>query len=385
MDTPNKSILNIAREELINRKLLSINEVKQIIIFARTLLKNSNINHYDIFSATLQDLNIDICNSLQLNDYIFSFSNELAPLTYPLKYNKNFELLSGTLEFCKNYTHYLFSDELINDLENEKNSVNRLLFKGFDSYLNYIKIFYFTILHLILTNQLKHFLLEKNILNISSSPNIQTTLLPKNLNLDKIDFKLKNWKYFYQDKFSPTQGELLYFTNGYAFGGSNEDERFASKKFRAEDCLTSILKWIGAEKDLSSTKLAEFSTLDIEKFYDSYNSQEKSEFHGILSNYITPIHNFNDVKVGDIFAYREYDIQNDLTKLNYKYSLGGHIGIISKIADTYSFENISYSRKIPKIEGLVFSLENTKMHPHKKYMFFRSIVNYSSKLRAPTS
>ena len=118
MDTPNKSILNIAREELINRKLLSINEVKQIIIFARTLLKNSNINHYDIFSATLQDLNIDICNSLQLNDYIFSFSNELAPLTYPLKYNKNFELLSGTLEFCKNYTHYLFSDELINDLEN---------------------------------------------------------------------------------------------------------------------------------------------------------------------------------------------------------------------------------------------------------------------------
>ncbi len=385
MDMPNKSILNIAREELINRKLLSINEVKQTIILTKTLLKNSNINHYDIFSATLQDLNTDIHTSLQLNDYIFSFSNELAPLTYPLKYNKNFELLSGTFEFCKNYTHYLFSDELINDLENEKYSADRILFKGFDSYLNYIKIFYFTILHLILKNQLKPILFENNILNISFSPNIQTTLLPKNLNLDKIYFKLKNWKYFYQDKFSPIQGELLYFTNGYAFGGSNEDERFASKKFRAEDCLTSILKWIGAEKDLAPNKLSEFSTLDIEKFYDSYNSQKKSEFHVILSNYITPIYNFNDVKVGDIFAYREYDIQNDPIKLNYKYSLGGHIGIISKIVDTHSFENISYSRKIPKIEGLVFSLESTKMHPHKKYMFFRSIVNYSSKLRAPAS
>lgn len=373
MDTPNNSILDIARRELINRKLISISEVKQIIILTKNILKTSNIHYYDIFNKVLKDLNNDIQNSFQLNEYIFNFSNELTPLTYPLKYNKNFELLSGTLEFCKNYTHYLFSDKLIDDLDDEKTSINRILFKGFDSYLHYIKIFYFTILHLVLKDKLNSVLYENNILNISSSPNIQTTLLPKNLDYNEIKFKLKSWKYFYQDKLSPTQGELLYLTNGYAFGGSNEDERFTSKRFRAEDCLTSILKWINAEKDFNPNKLAEFSTLDIEKFYDSYNCQKKLKFHDILSNYIIPIHNFDDVRVGDIFAYREYDLQNDPTKKNHKYSLCGHIGVISKMRDSYSFENISYSRKIQEIEGLVFSLENTKIHPHKKYMFFKTL------------
>jgi hypothetical protein len=373
MDTLNNSILDIAKKELINRKLISIDEVKQIIILTKNILKTSNIHYYDIFNEVLKDLNNDIHNSLQLNEYIFSFSHELTPLTYPLKYNKNFELLSGILEFCKNYTHYLFSDELLDDLDNEKISINRVLFKGFDSYLNYIKIFYFTTLHLILKDKLSRFFYDNNILNISLSPNIQTTLLPQNLDHNKIKFKLKKWKYFYHDKFSKAQGELLYPTNGYAFGGSNEDRRFASKKFRAEDCLTSILKWIDAEKDFTQNKLTEFSTLDIEKFYDSYNGQEKSQFHGILSNYITPIHNFDNVRAGDIFAYREYDLQNDPTKTNHKYSLCGHIGVISKMIDNYSFEHISYSRRIPEVEGLVFSLENTKMHPHKKYMFFKTL------------
>jgi hypothetical protein len=373
MDTLNNNILDIAKRELTNRKLTSINEVRQIIILTKNILKISNINYYDIFNEVLKDLNNDIHNSFQLNEYIFSFSHELAPLTYPLRYNKNFELLSGTLEFCKNYTNYLFLDKLIDDLDDEKNSINRVLFKGFDSYLNYIKIFYFTILHLILKDKLSKFLYENNILNISLSPNIQTTLLPENLDHNKIKFKLKNWKYFYQDKLSLTQGELLYLTNGYTFGGSNEDERFALKKFRAEDCLTSILKWIDAEKDFAPNKLTEFSTLDIEKFYDSYNCQKKSKFHDILSNYITPVNNFDDVRAGDIFAYREYDLQNDPIKTNYKYSLCGHIGVISKMIDSYSFENISYSRKIPEVEGLVFSSENTKMHPHKKYMFFKTL------------
>ena len=77
-------------------------------------------------------------------------------------------------------------------------------------------------------------------------------------------------------------------------------------------------------------------------------------------------------KLGDIFAYREYDIQNEPMKRNYKYSISGHIGIISKIVNHFSFENISYSRHMPEVEGLVSSLENLKSHPHKKYMFFNT-------------
>ena len=91
-----------------------------------------------------------------------------------------------------------------------------------------------------------------------------------------------------------------------------------------------------------------------------------------MSKYLIPISDFGQAKVEDIFAYREYDIQNEPLKKNYKYSISGHIGVISKIINNFSFENISYSRHIPEVEGLISSLENLKSHPHKKYMFFNA-------------
>ena len=370
MDKHN-NILKVVKGELLDRKIVSIDEVIKIICLAKELLKEFNISFYDIFDKVLIDLNEDIVKTINLNKYIFDHFDALVSLAYPLKYNKNFELLAGTLEFCKNYTHYIFSNDLVSDLEREKKSFERILFKGLDSYLNYIKIFYYSILNLILTKEVFLFCNENKILNLDYSANIQSTILPKNIDIKNLNFNIFKWKYFYKDKLSPSQGELLYFTNGYAFGGSNEDYRYRSKTYRAEDCLTSILKWINAEKDFSVSALPSFSTLDIEKYFDSYNSSKKSKYYDILLKYLKPIHNFNEVKAGDIFAYREYDIQDEPLKRNYKYSMSGHIGVISKIVNNFSFENLSYSRHIPEVEGLVTSLENLKTNPQKKYMFFR--------------
>lgn len=371
MNNLNKNILDIVSNELLNRKTSSIDEVLKIIYLTKKLLKKSNINFYDIFDQVERDLHQDIVNTIELNKYIFNYSNKLAPLTYPLKCNKNFELLSGTLELCKNYTHYIFSNELVSDLENEKKSFERILFQGFDAYLNYIKIFYYSILNLVLKKETFLFCNENKILNLDFSANIQSTVLPRNLDVNKFNFNILEWKYFYKDEFSPNQGELLYFTNGYAFGGSSEDIRYKLKKFRDEDCLTSILKWVDAEKDFDVSILPSFSTLDIEKYFDGYNNSQKSKFHDILSKYLIPMDDFSEAKVGDIFAYREYDIQSEPLKRNYKHSISGHIGVISKIVNNFSFENISYARHIPEIEGLVSSLENLKSNTHKKYMFFR--------------
>jgi hypothetical protein len=196
--------------------------------------------------------------------------------------------------------------------------------------------------------------------------------------VDKLNFNIFEWKYFYKDEFSPNQGKLLYFTNGYTFGGSSEDVRYKLKKFRDEDCLTSILKWIGAEEDFDPTILQSFSTLDIEKYFDNYHNSQKSKFHDILSKYLIPISDFRQDKADYIFAYREYDIQSEPMKRNYKYSISGHIGVISKIVNHFSFENISYSRHIPEVEGLVSSLENLKSNPHKKYMFFNTKLRIRS-------
>ncbi|RST62524.1 hypothetical protein [Candidatus Aquarickettsia rohweri] len=375
MNNYNKNLLDIVKVELLSRKTSSIDEVLKIIYLTKKLLKKSNINFYDIFEQVIRELHQDIVKTIELNEYIYNYSNKLAPLTYPLKYNKNFELLAGALEFCKNYTHYIFSDELVSDLEDEKKSFTRILFKGLDSYLNYIKIFYYSILNLVLKKDLFAFCNENKVLNLDYSANIQSTILPKNLDVDKLNFNIFEWKYFYKDEFSPSQGELLYFTNGYTFGGSSENVRYKLKKFRDEDCLTSILKWIGAEEDFDPTILPSFSTLDIEKYFDSYNNSQKSKFQDILSKYMIPISNFSEAKVGDIFAYREYDIQSEPLKRNYKHSISGHIGVISEIVNSVSFENISYSRHIPEVEGLVSSLENLKSYPHKKYMFF-GLKNY---------
>ena len=372
MNNDNKNLLDIVKVELLSRKTSSIDEVLKIIYLTKKLLKKSSINFYDIFEQVTRDLHQDIVNTIELNEYIFNYSNKLAPLTYPLKSNKNFELLSGTLEFCKNYTYYIFSDELVRDLEDEKKSFERILFKGLDSYLNYIKIFYYSILNLVLKKDLFAFCNKNKVLNLDYSANIQSTILPKNLDVDKLNFNIFEWKYFYKDEFSPNQGELLYFTNGYTFGGSSENIRYKLKKFRDEDCLTSILKWFGAEEDFDPSILSSFSTLDIEKYFDNYNNSKKSKFHDILSKYLIPISDFGQAKVEDIFAYREYDIQNEPLKKNYKYSISGHIGVISKIINNFSFENISYSRHIPEVEGLISSLENLKSHPHKKYMFFNA-------------
>ena len=296
MNNDNKNLLDIVKVELLSRKTSSIDEVLKTIYLTKKLLKKSSINFYDIFEQVIRDLHQDIVNTIELNEYIFNYSNKLAPLTYPLKSNKNFELLSGTLEFCKNYTYYIFSDELVRDLEDEKKSFERILFKGLDSYLNYIKIFYYSILNLVLKKDLFAFCNGNKVLNLDYSANIQSTILPKNLDVDKLNFNIFEWKYFYKDEFSPNQGELLYFTNGYAFGGSSEDTRYKLKKFRDEDCLTSILKWIGAEEDFNPKVLSLFSTLDIEKYFDNYHNCQKSKFHDILSRYLIPISNFSEAK-----------------------------------------------------------------------------------------
>ena len=91
------------------------------------------------------------------------------------------------------------------------------------------------------------------------------------------------------------------------------------------------------EKEFTQTELTNFSTLDIEKFYDDYFSQKRSLKTPLLK-YLDPIKEFKNVKAGDLFAIRYYDILAKNTKINYQSSIGGHIGVITKIINESHFE-----------------------------------------------
>ena len=88
MNNDNKNLLDIVKVELLSRKTSSIDEVLKIIYLTKKLLKKSSINFYDIFEQVTRDLHQDIVNTIELNEYIFNYSNKLASLTYPLKSNK---------------------------------------------------------------------------------------------------------------------------------------------------------------------------------------------------------------------------------------------------------------------------------------------------------
>ncbi|MFQ3307336.1 MAG: hypothetical protein ACI8ZF_000584 [Candidatus Midichloriaceae bacterium] len=362
-------------QEASTRKIKNIEEVINLITTSKNIIKKKNISYQTIYTQAKKDILDDIKKTLQINHHIGVAKQNGESVNEALLYNKNFELLSGTYEFIDNYTYYLSSNKLIDDLNKEAISIDRNIFKNFDSYLNYIKIFYFSILYIVFNynnKELFEFLNNNKLFDVNISPNIQSTLLPQNfINLD-LEFNILEWKYFYKDNLSPAQGELLYFTNGYSFGGSNQDIRYREKNLRSEDCMTSILKWIDAEKDFSNEELAEFSTLDLEKFYDTYNSVQKSKYYKILHNYLLPIKSFQEVSIGDIFAYREYDIQQNPDKTNHQHSLAGHTGVITSIdTDMKDFIHLSYSRHIPMEEGLIYTKENMKEYPQKKYFFFK--------------
>ena len=155
-----------------------------------------------------------------------------------------------------------------------------------------------------------------------------------------------------ESKYIYNESELLYFHNGYAYGGSTSDQKHKNKQYRAEDCLTSVIRWLRLEEKFNQNELLSFSTLDLEKFFFS------DIYHPVISNRLQPLANFSKAKVGDLFLYREYDIQKCPDKNNYNYSIEGRIGFISEITSSNNFEHVSYTRNIPLTED--FSLHTRK-------------------------
>ena len=375
-------LLNIAKNEEKKRREVTVEEVLSLFKILQKMLKNINTASFlQIKKHTLNNIREDIIKTAELNQLIKNKADISQNATYPLKTNKNIEGLFGAEFIIKTYFDILTTNDIwqyfpiVLESETILNCDEDSDIKG-NSRLNFLQIAFVSILYVILNNDkiaLLNLFYEESIYDINSSPNLQGTALLKEV-MTNLSFDIDQWMYFYQDKKSPSFGELLYFHIGYAFGGSAGDLRYKSKEFRAEDCFTSIIRWLSAEENFTVKELQEISTLDVEKYYDACYSGKKTVYSHLLTKMFEPIGNtLSNVKEGDIFAYRTYDILNSPFKSDYKYSLNekGHIGVVTEVNKlTGFFQTLSYSRDIPKKEGFGFEKESI-YNPYKKYMFFK--------------
>lgn len=178
-----------------------------------------------------------------------------------------------------------------------------------------------------------------DIYNISTSPVIQTTALPDNLNVTKINPWFDSWFYFYKDKESPSQGELLIPNLGYQFGGSESDLRYDKKIFLSEDCSSILSHWTEASQRFSTSDMQLAFNVTCLGYPPSRCTNDP--LCRAVLEILVPICNGTwqkNVFADDIFTVRHANG-------------GGHTGIITEIA-TECFMGLSDARNMPMIEGV---------------------------------
>jgi len=353
-----KMILRTATQEMEDRAINSVMYTNFLLDTTIDYIAKSAKGLEDIKNTTITALNHDIEMINKLNNYISSNSEVKAKATWPLKTNKNLELYNCAKDIIEQEL-----DLIADDTYWDKYPVNALTptilggnatldYKG-TSLMNCFNTALFTILYsntgansiqklkLAFTNSTT----EIDI----SSPNIHSTKLPENINHAEVDPKFKNWIYFYQDELSPNQGELLSFTLGYSFGGSREDSRYHQTKYlKPEDCSSSVAKWVGS--------YLPFSTADMEQLFKGDCNGDYCEAAKEVLRPITD--GFKSVEKGDIYAFRTS-------------TGGGHTGIVTDVyTEKNCFESHSYSRDMPKIEGLGYREECPEQYANRNYMFF---------------
>lgn len=358
----NYKLLNKALQEEESRRHTSIDEINKLISTTSNWYNNINNNTIEyIKNITLSALDNDITMISKLNNYLTN-SIDLEK-TFALKTNKNFELFTCAKK--------LIDDDFINIVNNDIWSKYNLTLsdkttfgkegdvKG-TSFLNCLQTGVFSILysnHVVKNIADIQDLAQSNIYNVNHSPNVHTTKLPENIQHNEVDPNFINWAYFYKDEYSPTQGELMFFTLGYSFGGSRLDERYNNKEFKTEDCSSAVAKWIES--------IYPFSTLHMEEAFDNDCHNAECE---VVTSIMAPV---ITAEKGDIYVFRKYDINLNPEKSDRTYSKSGHTGIVTNVyPERNCFESLSYNRDMPKIEGLGFHEECMDNYPEKKYMFF---------------
>lgn len=294
--------------------------------------------------------------TLYLNNLItqirFFYQNS-KETSFPFKTNKNPELLKCANEFIREHGLIESWDKLLTIYPIAQDNKTKLGlqnndYKGTSAFNCVQTAIYITISELNITHELH----AAGIYNVTKSPLIQTTALPNTIQQHILYQNLTSSIFFYKDDLSPPQGELLFFTLGYSFGGSRSDTRYHNKELRAEDCSSAVAKWIGSDCALTT------STMKL--LFD--NNCQKDPCCNHVKTIVKPLSTtLEPVASGDIYVFQQ----------------GGHMGIVTEILNDTCFESLAYSRTMPEQEGLGYAVDCLTT---RDYFFFTYLDEENSEL-----
>ena len=176
---------------------------------------------------------------------------------------------------------------------------------------------------------------DAKIYDVITSPLVKTTALPAGAIQQPLYRNFTQSIFFYKDSLSPEQGELMFFNLGYSFGGSRADSRYHDKEFRTEDCSSCVAKWTDSKHPFITSTMKLLVQDKKSCLQDTWCNYANTKFYSkgtSLNDNILP---------GDIYVFQK----------------GGHMGIVAGIINSTCFESLTYSRVIPKQEGLGHDIE----------------------------
>ena len=332
-------LFNKAISEEQNRRSASFREFKKLFeLYAQKIATVSDIGKLQLtIKQKLADLKTLITN-------ITVAWKELPKASFPFKTNKNSEILECANDYLTKYGFVTLWDSMLENhpmVENEKTwlGVHNNDYKG-TSIINCVQaLTYITLVELDEIENIK----KLNIYNITSSPLIQTTALPPTATEHPLYYNFSQSFFFFKDHNSAAQGELMFFTLGYSFGGSRPDIRHHNKEFRTEDCSSAVAKWL--ETNCS------FTTHTLKSLFQD-DCKDKDPCCESTRTTLKPLGTtLGEVAPGDIYVFQK----------------GGHMGIVTEILNETHFETLSYTRVMPEIEGLGYTEDSLLK---RDYYFF---------------
>lgn len=276
---------------------------------------------------------------LELKNLVLNFtssSQSLKDASFSFKTNKNPETLECGYNFIKNHGFVLSWEELMQIHPMPQNSKTWLGFHNNDhkgtSAMNCVQAaLYVTLTELGATQDIK----DAEIYDVTTSPLVQTTTLPTGAIQQPLYKNLTQSIFFYKDSLSPEQGELMFFNLGYSFGGSRADSRYHNKELRAEDCSSCVAKWTESKYPFIT------STMKL-LVQDNKSCLEDTWCHYANTKFYSKGTSLNEnILPGDIYVFQK----------------GGHMGIVVGVINSTCFESLTYSRVMPKQEGLGYDID----------------------------
>lgn len=386
-------------QEVINKALQSDNPtlqhaLKQEYAFRKRteeeldeLLKNiqklmSEKDAQQVKKATLEKLATDLELVTLLNNAVVSYnSKDTQPkdysesdkntCTYPLKFNKMALAIPGATTLVSKHFKELFCIDSLPDGYVYRSQPREVTVIGKnphsiygDSKGTFLKTAALTV-HLACTGttRLQDIGLKaKGASWIDETAMAHVTHLPNNLDLTKIDKRFEQFTYAFSD--SVIQQGFSFVHSGYSYGGQRDTAyryKEGTKLFGPEDCSSWISKLSGSPIQFSTIDQLYSYRLRILKDFgitlgavpDDYAATQTPTTMGELFDPVMVKDPQKDIRPGQIYAHRSYDLTADSTKQG-PGTKGGHTGVVLDFISSGKESNVvilAYGRDMPNEEG----------------------------------